>query len=264
MTTIDTRDNAVSEKVAEFSEVGIKLLDTSSPLDTTLDGAAAAGQKTIPLAATTNAAVDDYAMIGEGNTMEIVDTETINSGVDIVAKSNLWKAAASGDVCKGLVDVILGDVMEDGFADELSIAMNVHNVGTKHGAWDSTPGHHDQALSFQVVNATIDNLQLALGLADGATGGTGSDADPWYLDSDPEQFAKGLQQSSLCHKGRIPCVYVKGEYLATGEIFEIQYWSCALGGGDFSFPLKVDDISPVQFRFNWFANRRLLRYAGGG
>lgn len=262
--TIDTRDNSITEKVAEFSEVGLKLIATVSALDTTLDGAAAAGQKTVPLTATANIATDEYGMIGEGNTMEIVDVETENAGVDIVAKSNLWKAHASGDVFKELVDVVLGEVMEDGFADELSIAMNLHNVGTRHGAWDSTPGHHEQGLSFQVVHATLDNLQHALGLAAGAGSGSGSDADPWVLDSDPEQFAKGLQQSSLCHKGRIPCVYVKGEYLNTGEIFEIQYWSCTLGGGDFGFPLKIDELSPVQFRFNWFANRRFLRYAGGG
>ena len=264
MATIDTRDQTVTEKVAEFSEVGLFLLDATSPFDSTLDAAAAAAQKTVPVDATTNAAVDDYAMIHEGNELEIIDVETINAAVDVVAKSNLWKLHASGQVIKGLVKVILGEVMEDGFQDELSIVMNLHNVGTRHGAWDSTPGHHEQALSFQIVHATIDNIQLALGLADSATGGTGSDADPWYVDSDPEQFAKGLQQSSLCHQGRIPGVYVLGEYLNTGEIFEIQYWSCALGGGDFGFPLKVDDLSPVQFRFNWFANRRFLRYAGGG
>ena len=262
--TIDTRDNASTEKVSALSEVGLFVLDTTTPLDTTLDAQALLAQKTVPLAATTNAAVDDYAMIDEANTMEIVDTETVNAAVDIVAKSNLWKTHESGEVCKGLVKVVLGDVAEDGFADELSVVMNLHNVGTKHGAWDSTPGHHEQALSFQIMNCTLDNLQHALGLAPGAGSGTGSDADPWVLDSDPEQFAKGLQQSTLCHKGRIPGIYVLGEYLATGEIFEIQYWSCTQGGGDFSFPLKIDDASMVQFRFNWFANRRFLRYAGGG
>lgn len=264
MATIDTRDNAPTEKVSELSEVGLFLLDVTAPLDTTLDAEAALGQKVVPLASTTGAAIDDYAMIHEANEMEIIDVETINAAVDVVAKSNLWKTHASGQVCKGLVKVVLGDLTEDAFADELSIAINVHNVGTRHGAWDSTPGHHEQAVAFQIVNATIDNIQLALGLADGATGGTGTDADPWFVDSDPEQFAKGLQQSTLCHRGRMPGIYVLGEYLATGEIFEIQYWSCALGGGDFSFPLKVDDASMVQFRFNWFANRRFLRYAGGG
>ena len=261
---IDTRDQSITEKVAEFSEVGLKLLDLTTPFDQVLDAAAAAGQRVVPVDATTNAAVDDYAMIHEGNEMEIIDVETVNAAVDVVAKSNLWKPHASGQVIHGLVDVVLGEVTEDGFADELNIVMNLHNVGTRHGAWDSTPGHHEQALSFQVVHATLDNLQHALGLAAAAGSGTGSDADPWVLDSDPEEFAKGLQQSSLCHRGRIPAVYVKGEYLNTGEIFEIQYWSCTQGGGDFGFPLKVDDLSPVQFRFNWFANRRFLRYAGGG
>jgi len=257
--TIDTRSQSVTEKVAELSEVGLKLLSSGSD---TLDAEAAAAQNTVPIADTTDFIVDDYAMIHEGNEMEIIDTETVNGGVSLVAKSELWKTHASGQVIKELIDVVLGDVTEDGFADELSIGMNVHNVGTKHGPWDATPGHHEQAVSFQVVNATLDNLQHALGLLAAAGSGVGSDADPWILDSDPEQFNKGLLQSSLCWKGRIPCVYVKGEYLNTGEIFEIQYWSCTLAGGDFSFPLKVDDISPVQFRFNWFANRRFLRYAG--
>lgn len=261
--TIDTRDQSITEKVAEFSEVGLKLLQVTSPGDTTTDAEAASGQKVVSVVAEANFAVDDYAMMDEGNNLEVIDLEVVAAG-QLDAKSNLWKTHPSGVVVKELVDVVLGEVMEDGFADELSIAMNLHNVGTRHGAWDSTPGHHEQGLSFQVVHATLDNLQHALGLAAAAGSGSGSDADPWVLDSDPEQFAKGLQQSNLCHRGRIPAVYVKGEYLNTGEIFEIQYWSCTLGGGDFGFPLKVDDLSPVQFRFNWFANRRFLRYAGGG
>ena len=257
--TIDTRDNAVTEKVAEFSEIGLKLVTTG---DTTLDAEAAAGQNTVGVTATANFVVDDYAVLGTGNALEIIDNETINVDDTIVAKSELKNTHASGIQIRELIDVVLGDVMEDGVADELSIGMNVHNVGTRHGPWDATPGHHEQGISFQVVNATLDNLQHALGLAAGAGSGAGSDADPWVLDSDPEQFNKGLLQSSLCHNGRIPCVYVKGEYLNTGEIFEIQWWSCTLAGGDFGFPLKVDDISPVQFRFNWFSNRRFLRYAG--
>lgn len=257
--TIDTRDNAVTEKVAEFSEVGLKLVTTG---DTTLDAEAAAGQNTIGVTATANFVVDDYAVLGIGNQLEIVDNETINVDDTIVAKSELKNTHASGIQIRELIDVVLGDVTEDGFADELSIGMNVHNVGTRHGPWDATPGHHEQAVAFQIVNATMDNLQHALGLAADAGSGSGSDADPWILDSDPEKFNKGLLQSSLCHQGRIPCVYVKGEYLATGEIFEIQYWSCTLSGGDFGFPLKVDDASMVQFRFNWFSNRRFLRYAG--
>lgn len=260
--TIDTRDGAPTEKVSGLSEVGLFLLDTSSPLNTTLDAEAAAGQKTVPLTATTNSAVDDYAMIHEGNEMEIFDTETENVDVSLVAKSNLWKTHASGQVCKGLVQIALGDVSEDGVQDELSIVMNLHNVGTRHGAWDSTPGHHELAVAFQIINVTLDNLQHLLGLAASAGSGTGSDADPYVLDSDPEQFAKGLQQSSLCYRGRIPGIYVKGEYFNTGEIFEIQYWSCALGGGDFGLGLKIDDASMAQARFNWFANRRFLRYAG--
>ncbi len=257
--TIDTRSQSVTEKVAELSEVGLKLLSSGS---NALDLEAAAGQKDVPITLTADFIVDDYAMIHEGNEMEIIDIETVAANDKLTAKSNLWKTHASGQVIKELIDVVLGDVMEDGFADELSIGMNVHNVGTKHGAWDATPGHHEQGLSFQVVNATLDNLHHALGLLAAAGSGAGSDADPWILDSDPEKFNKGLLQSSLCWKGRIPCVYVKGEYLNTGEIFEIQYWSCTMGGGDFGFPLKVDDVSPVQFRFNWFANRRFLRYAG--
>ena len=262
--TIDTRSQSITEKVAELSEVGLKLLQAASPGNTTSDAEAAAGQNAISVVSSANFANDEYAMIGEGNEMEIMDIESVDGGTSLTGKSELWRTHASGVVIKELVDVVLGDLTEDGFADELSIGMNVHNVGTKHGAWDSTPGHHEQGLSFQVVNATLDNLQHALGLAAAAGSGTGSDADPWVLDSDPEQFNKGLLQSSLCWKGRIPCVYVKGEYLNTGEIFEIQYWSVTLGGGDFGFLLKVDDASMLQFRFNWFANRRFLRYAGGG
>jgi hypothetical protein len=255
--TIDTRDNAITEKAGELSEVGLKLVTTGT---TTLDAEAAAGQNTVPITATANFDVDDYAAFGVGNEMEIIDIETVNVDVSVVAKSELYRTHASGLTIRELVDVVLGDVTEDGFQDELSLAMNVHNVGTKHGPWDATPGHHETNVSFGIVNCTLDNLQHQLGLAAADGSGTGTDADPWVLDTNPEDFNKGLLQSALCLDGRIPCVYVKGEYLNSGETFEVQYWSCTLGGGDFGFPVKVDDITPVMFRFMWFANRRFLRY----
>ena len=61
--------------------------------------------------------------------------------------------------------------------------------------------------------------------------------------------------------GRIPCVYVKGEYLNTSEVFEVQWWSAQLAGGERGFTLAIGDAATVPFRYVWFANRRVMRYA---
>lgn len=260
--TVDTRVNNVSEKVSELTEVGLLLLQTATPGDTTLDASAASGQKIVPVTAETNFSVDDDVVIDEGNLLEVGVVGATAAG-QLTLKSNLHFTHASGVVCKELLRVNLGEVTEDGIVDEFTSSPNVIHTGTRYGPWDLSKGHSEQEVNWTILNVTMDNLMLAMGLVEGTdTGGTGTLADPWHTDRDPERIFNALEQSAKALNGRLPGFYQKGEYINTGEIFEVVYWSAKYAGGDQGMTLvKAGDPTQIPFRFMWFANSRFLRYA---
>lgn len=264
MTTIDTRVQGPSEKLAELTEFGLYLLQETTPGSTTTDATAAADQKVVSVVAETNFTVEDYILIANAdiNQMEIARVGALAAG-QITTKSNLFRAVANGVVVKELVKIILGETTEDGIRDSSERGANVHHVGTKHGPWDVTPGHHNSLVEVDIVNFTLDNLKFALGVADGAGSGTGSFADPYEIDQGFENWGKQLlAQTAQVEDGRIALFYALGEYLNTGEVWERQWWSCAYAAGDQGVQLAVNgDPAMAKFQFHWFSNRRDLRYA---
>ena len=76
-------------------------MDSGNVGNTTLDGAAPSGQKTIPLTATAAFTVDDYCLIRAADTddeFEIVKIASINAGVSVTATDNLKFTYASADI----------------------------------------------------------------------------------------------------------------------------------------------------------------------
>ena len=264
MTVIDTRVQGPTEKMAELTEFGLYLLQETSPGDTTTDVTAAADQKVVSVTSETNFTAEDYVMMANAdiNQLEIGRVGATAAG-QLTMKSNLFRALASGVAVKELVKVQLGETTTDGIRDGSERGVNVHHVGTQHGPWDSTPGHHNTKVEVDVVNFTLDNLKFALGLADGAGSGAGSFADPWELDQGLENWGKELLQVTAQNEsGRIALFYALGEYLNTGEIWERQWWSCNYADGDQGIQLAVNgDPAMAKFQFMWFSNRRELRYA---
>ncbi len=74
-------------------------MDSDNVGNTTLDGAAAAGQKNIPLAATAAVASTDIGIIrsADRTKYEIVVVASVDAGVKVVATDNLYLTYASGD-----------------------------------------------------------------------------------------------------------------------------------------------------------------------
>jgi hypothetical protein len=75
-------------------------LDDSETADTTLDGAAAAGQKVIPLTSTTGITVGKQYVIRElaGHEEELVTIASISAGVSVTAVDNLVFGYLAGDL----------------------------------------------------------------------------------------------------------------------------------------------------------------------
>lgn len=74
-------------------------MDSTQVFSENLDGAAASGQKVIPLATTSGTSVDDVCIIEtlSDDQFEIVEIASISAGVSVTAKSNLKQTYASGD-----------------------------------------------------------------------------------------------------------------------------------------------------------------------
>lgn len=75
-------------------------LDKDEKVDTTLDGAAAAGQKVIPLTSTTGITVGKFYKVFsiDFTKYEIIEVDSISAGVSVTAVENLIWAYASGDI----------------------------------------------------------------------------------------------------------------------------------------------------------------------
>ena len=75
-------------------------LDSANQVDTTLDGAAAAAQKVVPLASTAGIVAGNKYRLRPaiGNLEEVVHVDTINAGISITARDNLKYSYVSGDI----------------------------------------------------------------------------------------------------------------------------------------------------------------------
>lgn len=74
--------------------------DLSDKIDTTLNGAAASGQKVIPLTSTAGIVVGTKYKIREaiGNYEENIHVASISAGVSVTARDNLFNSFVSGDI----------------------------------------------------------------------------------------------------------------------------------------------------------------------
>ncbi len=74
-------------------------MDSTETGDTTLDAAAAAGQKVIPLTATASFSVGDncYIRNSKDDSFEVIEIDSISAGVSVTAVDNLKHDYVSGD-----------------------------------------------------------------------------------------------------------------------------------------------------------------------
>lgn len=77
-------------------------MDTTKMASTTLDGTAAAGQKVVPVTATTGLVAGDSIQLRSATTAarEIHLIASVSAGVSITTTENLLGALVSGDICR--------------------------------------------------------------------------------------------------------------------------------------------------------------------
>jgi len=77
--------------------------DSDKTASTTLDAAAAAGQKNVPLTATTGISAGDFLFIkadDNDDEYEVFEVDSVDTGVKVVSTTNLIYTYASADICR--------------------------------------------------------------------------------------------------------------------------------------------------------------------
>lgn len=264
MSTLDSINAGPSEAVSELTRVGL-LVIPAAPVTTLIDSTPVA-KRDVDIAVTAasgaNFAPDDFIAIGgfDPNEIDIAQVEAEAPTDTLVLKSGTQFAHPVGRVVQVLEELILGEVEESGIEDGLTLGIPVKHVGTRHGPWVNNPGFHDNEVAFQILNASLETWKQSFALQDAAGGGVGTIADPFFLDINMEEIVRDAVTNPAFINGRIPCVFMEGEFVHSGDQFRVEFWSCSLAEGDRTSQLVVGDNTMVQFRFNWFANKRIKRF----
>ena len=263
MATLDSINAGPSEAVSELTRVGLLVIPAvpvTSLVDTT-PVARRADTVDVSTGEGTAFAPEDFIALGgfDPNEIDIAQVESVSVD-EVTMKNGTEFAHPVGRVVQVLEELILGEVEESGIEDGLTLGIPVKHVGTRHGPWVNNPGFHDNEVAFQIMNASLETWKQAFALQDDAGQGAGTLIEPFTLDLNMERIVRDAVTNPAFINGRIPCVFMEGEYVHSGDQFRVEFWSCSLAEGDRTSQLVVGDNTMVQFRFNWFANKRIKRF----
>lgn len=139
---------------------------TASTLVTTSTAIAAAAQKNITLASTTNLNAGDWLKIGSGSTVEYHEVQTVASPV--VLKTPLYRAQASGVAVVKQKLTSIGGILKGsaqfkvgGSVEKIQIEQSRATLGLKAG--DAAP-----EFSFSIVDVTPSTIARVAGIAQSA------------------------------------------------------------------------------------------------
>jgi hypothetical protein len=210
------RLNTSDELWTAVSSAGFIRDETTTPGDSTLNGAAAAGQKVATVNSETNFAIGDIIRIGTGNIMEI---GIIAALTPLTLETNLAFSHATAEVVKEQQRVDLGDISDDGVTRESSVERTEIRAATQAGTYATLVTNATARLGFNLLNHSEENILFALGIdeatAAGRLHGAGTAGDPTVADIDPDNFNELTNIA----------VYFAGT-LRDGTTIEIQGWNC--------------------------------------
>jgi hypothetical protein len=206
------RLNTSDELWTAVSSAGFLRDETTSPGDSTLNGAANAGQKVATVNSETNFAIGDIIRVGSGNTMEIGIIDTLTP---LTLESNLAFNHADAEVVKEQERVDLGDISDDGVTRESSVERTEIRAATQAGTYATLVTNATARLGFNLLNHNLENVLFALGIDETGISGTGVAGDPYIADINPDNFNELTNIA----------IYFAGS-LRDGTDIEIQGWNC--------------------------------------
>ncbi len=259
---LDTLNAGPADAVSELTQVGLLLIPDTPIVAAVKTTPVVSGDLVVQLDVGEGAlfTAENRILIGGQNPNEIDVAQVLSIAVDVLTlKSPVFFDHVLDSEVQVLESLNLGDVEESGVDDSFTAGTPLKHVGTKHGPFVNNPGHHENEIGFQTINASLDTMKHAWGLLDSEGGGAGTADDPFFLDINMERILRSAVTNPHFINGRVPALFLEGEYVHSGDQFRVEYWSCSLAEGDRSSILVVGDNKMVQFRYVWFANQRAYR-----
>jgi hypothetical protein len=204
-TTFRPSKGKVWDRLTEF---GVYVDATGTPGDTTVDAAAAAGAKVLPVADTTNFAPDDVVKVGSEDTAEFHVVDTVQAGVSLTLLTPLFRDQAVGVTVKEQTPTPIASVAEDGVTVGFSGSMTKIRTATRRLALLNRPNQAGITVSLGIMELTLAGIAQALGLPSSAISGTRMDA------------------ATLLGTVSLDGVYMKG-FLQDGTAVQVEAWGCS-------------------------------------
>lgn len=192
------RLNRKSELWSHLTQVLAIRDQTSSPGNTTLSAAAAAGATSLTVNAITNFAVGEPIRVGRGEEQEYVrihgSTAPTGSTITLEASTPLRYAHAIGDPVYECVATDVGHIEDGGVTLDLNGTVEDVNSAIQRMLFGQLTGFLDIAFSFGLLGFNVENLAFALGMLESRVLGTGGPTAPRTLTVD---FSRALEVNDI-------------------------------------------------------------------
>lgn len=188
---------SAKQKVLDRLDKLFLVRDAAAGGDTTLDGAAAAGQKVVPVTSDTGFAVGDTVRVGDGEKLELGVVASVQAGVSITLADNLTYDHEIGEDCVEQTVYDMGDVSDGG----VTVTGNGETTdilsAMRRLVFAIANGYVDLTAEFSFPTFTLPNFAVALGMSFGSVKGAGTASSPFSLASDGNEFGEEKNQSLI-------------------------------------------------------------------
>jgi hypothetical protein len=208
------RKNTNEELWLEVSAAGV-YRDLTAGATGTIDTQAAAAQSDVVLGTGEGSSFStgDIIRIGGGNVAEWAEVESIATDT-LTLVSLLAFTHEVGEAVVEQESVDLGAVSEDGITRETTVERTEIRAATQASAYANLTTSVGQRLTWNLLNHSLENVMICLGLDEANIHGAGSAADPDVADLIADDMG-GLANHALWFTGA----------LNDGSDFEIQGWA---------------------------------------
>jgi hypothetical protein len=233
-----TRLNTAAEIWGDLTLFGI-MWDSTSGLSGTLDSSGGIGKtaSTFAVSVTATGSTGAYIRVGPKGGASVGQIEAGTTGA-ITLVSQVGEVKSSGAAVVELIRTDLGDIQDGGINNDIQADRNRIDAATQRHRYAWHIPHTDYVLQVGLLNLSIENLLVAMGIPESEASGAGTAADPDVADWDPEL----IDTITPVH------FYAQGTR-KDGQTVECQWWDCDFDPAK-TFNMARGNEAPLTFSFS--------------
>jgi len=174
------RLNTNEELWVAVSEFGI-FRDAAAGGSTVLSAAGSAADTSLTVSDETGFAANDMIRVSGGSGMEVHQVDTTGAGT-ITLKDELVFDHLNGAAVIEVVRVDIGDITDDGVTRDTEVETSEIRAATQAGTYATLVTNVNGRVSANLLNHSMENLLLSLGIDEANIRGTGTSGDPFIAD----------------------------------------------------------------------------------